>query len=203
MEPLEIVFGGVALPASAVLDVQEGTLLGPDIAEQIAAEGGALVAAADPLDDELDSLLANADLSTAARREICARLGQGQFRAALLQLHGGCVVTGLTTPSVLRAAHIHRWADCHEVPHARRDPENGLLLSANIDALFEVGLIAFDDDGAMLISPGLKEDERAALGLDASMQLRHSPSSGQQAYLAKHRARTAPMRGGQYASNSA
>ncbi|WP_354681944.1 HNH endonuclease signature motif containing protein [Cupriavidus necator] len=104
--------------------------------------------APDAVESELAALVDSETLSTEARREVTARLGQGLFRAALLALHGRCALTGIAEPSVLRAAHIHRWADSRDEPRARRDPENGLLLTANLDCLFEGGLIAFDDKGA-------------------------------------------------------
>lgn len=106
------------------------------------------------MDAELDALATNPALYNEARREISARIGQGRFRAALLALHGNqCVLTGISAPSALRAAHIHRWADCRDDPRAQRDPENGLLLSANVDCLFEAGLIAFANDSTVLLSP--------------------------------------------------
>ena len=103
-------------------------------------------------------------------------------------------MTGISTPEVLRAAHIHRWVDCAETPAARLDPDNGLLLTANLDALFEVGLIAFDDEGGILISPRLDADAQVALGIHVGMRLGATPSAAQRTYLAKHRDRTRAMR---------
>jgi hypothetical protein len=47
----------------------------------------------------------------------------------------------------------------------RLDHHNGLLLSANLDALFDKGLITFDSSGQMQISKRLDARHRQALGL--------------------------------------
>jgi len=113
------------------------------------------------------------------------RVGQGAFRAAVLQQWGGaCCVTGVTTPDALRAGHIKPWA---ESTHAERlDPANGLPLVATLDALFDRGLITFKTDGLIRISKKLGAPERDRLGL-AGLTLRSSASDTTQAYLDHHR----------------
>lgn len=193
-DPLQVLLDGAAYPAGALLGLTPSTAPSDQDLATISEAGAVLRAAPDPLDLELETLMARNDLSTEARREITARIGQGRFRAALMRLHGGCSVTGISTPEVLRAAHIHRWADCTETPAARLDPDNGLLLTANLDALFEAGLIAFGDEGGILISPQLDADAQAALGIHTGMKLMATPSAAQRVYLAKHRDRTCAMR---------
>ena len=193
-DPLQIFLDGLAYPASALLGLTPGAAPSDQDLAAIADADAVLRAAPDPLDHELDALAARSDLSTEARREIATRIGQGRFRAALIQLHRGCSVTGISTPEVLRAAHIHRWADCVDTPAARLDINNGLLLTANLDALFEVGLIAFEDEGGILISSRLDADAQTALGVHAGMRLIATPSAKQRVYLAKHRDRTRAMR---------
>ena len=70
----------------------------------------------------------------------------------------------------------------------------GLSAAANLDCLFETGLIAFDDDGRILISPELDTAARDALGLSPDLRLAVVPTLGQRGYLAKHRERTRAMR---------
>jgi hypothetical protein len=41
-----------------------------------------------------------------------------------------CSVTGSTTKVALEASHIKRWADSNDIE--RLDPDNGLLLTANL-----------------------------------------------------------------------
>lgn len=69
-----------------------------------------------------------------------ARLGQGKFRSALDDIWGArCAVNGCDVREVLRASHIKPWRKASK--NEKLDPENGLLLSANLDALFDRGLI--------------------------------------------------------------
>ena len=113
-----------------------------------------------------------------------ARRGQGQFRADLMQVWGGaCAVTGLTCNEVLRASHVKPWAD--STTKERLDSHNGLLLSANLDALFDKGLITFDSSGQMQMSARLTSQDQTTLGLPKA--LRHPPSQQLAAYLDYHR----------------
>jgi hypothetical protein len=116
---------------------------------------------------------------------IQARIGQGEFRRSLLDAwNARCCVTDCAIHQVLRASHIKPWraSDNKE----RLDPFNGLLLVANVDALFDRFLISFGDDGAMLYGPDIGRDDLIALGCDpdrrVAVSARHAP------YLAWHRA---------------
>jgi hypothetical protein len=181
-------------PVDQLLGLPRDSTLSSDDRAVLAEAGAALIAAPDPVDTELSALADRSDLSTEVRREISMRIGQGKFRAGLLRLHQRCLVTEISTTEVLRAAHIHRWADCVKTPDARIALDNGLLLTANLDALFEVGLIAFDDNGKMLVSPRLNAETRASLGIVDGMTLLVPPTRQQKLYLAKHRERTHAMR---------
>jgi putative restriction endonuclease len=66
---------------------------------------------------------------------------------------GRCAVTGTNVAALLRASHIKPWrvSDNGE----RLDPENGLLLVANLDAAFDARLVSFRDEGTILSSPNL------------------------------------------------
>ena len=112
-----------------------------------------------------------------------ARVGQGQFRRALMDYWGQCAVTGLNEPLLLRASHIKPWSRSSN--RERLDPNNGLLLSANLDAAFDGGLISFESAGCILISEVFVQHEAA--GIRADMRLRKI-SSSHDAYLAWHRA---------------
>lgn len=113
-----------------------------------------------------------------------ARLGQGQYRKQLMQLwDSACAVTGTGIAALLRASHCKPWRDCTD--QQRLDPHNGLLLTANLDALFDSYLISFDDDGRMLVNARISAEEQQQLGLPAN--LRRAPSHELQAYLAHHR----------------
>ena len=115
---------------------------------------------------------------------IDARLGQEQFRADLLRLgQGRCALTGCAIEPILRASHIRPWRDADD--ESRLDPNNGLLLAAHADALFDRYLISFDDEGRLLLGNGLSDFDLTALGLRAHMRIRLRPE--QKPYMAHHR----------------
>lgn len=60
-----------------------------------------------------------------------------------------CMVEKLDYP-VLIASHIKPWIDSDE--NEKYDPNNGLLLSRNIDSLFDLNHITFDNDGKIIFS---------------------------------------------------
>ena len=98
------------------------------------------------------------------KRVVDARRGQGRYRADLLRTFSGrCAVTGLAVREVLRASHALAWALC-KTDDQRLDPNNGLLLSANLDALYDKYLITFTPTGAVVVSPSLNDGERRQLG---------------------------------------
>lgn len=125
--------------------------------------------------------------ATEVERLAKLRIGQSVYRKALLALWDErCAVTGLAMPALLRASHARPWSMC-ESDQQRLDPFNGLLLTPNLDALFDDGWISFDVDGAMIVSPLLDASARAAFLDDLPQRLRwvaneHLP------YLAFHRA---------------
>jgi hypothetical protein len=116
---------------------------------------------------------------------INARLGQGKFREAVLTTWGNrCCVTGSRTSEILRASHIKPWRQ--STSQERLDPMNGLPLSATLDALFDVGLISFDDQGNIQISPRLSQEEKEIHGL-VQLRLRTTPTEATRRYLKHHR----------------
>lgn len=92
---------------------------------------------------------------------ILARKGQVAFRKTLIRYWKGCAVTGCTMISVLRASHIQPWSDSD--PAQRLDPYNGLLLTPNIDVLFDSGLITFDHRGGLVCSRALPKSAQSQL----------------------------------------
>jgi hypothetical protein len=114
-----------------------------------------------------------------------ARLGQGKFRRGLLDKWNGCAVTGCTTESALRASHIRPWRQSSN--KQRLDVNNGLLLLANLDSLFDCGLISFDDDGLLVVSELINEADRLILGISKPQHLVRRPIPKQAEYLRYHR----------------
>ena len=144
--------------------------------------------AAEQYATEVAKLEADPPSATEALRLTKQRVGQDLFRKALMDFWGGaCAVTGLNLPELLRASHAKPWADC-ATDAERLDVFNGFLLSAQLDALFDSGLITFDDTGLLVCATKLTTVHRLLLGLadDAPLRLRwispdHLP------YLAWHR----------------
>lgn len=104
---------------------------------------------------------------------IKARVGQGKYRSNLLNKYEGkCIVTGIDKSKLLVASHIKPWAICEN--NERIDTENGLLLSANIDRLFDSGLITFNDEGGMKISSflGVANEARLHISKESKADLR-------------------------------
>jgi putative restriction endonuclease len=115
---------------------------------------------------------------------IQARVGQGIFREKLVTRWKGCAVTGCTLLSVLRASHIKPWAE--STNEERLDEFNGLLLTANLDALFDKGLISFLDDGTMIKSDELGSSDIALL-FDSWADKKIDLTSEHMVYLKYHR----------------
>lgn len=123
---------------------------------------------------------------TERTREVRQRIGQDVFREALMDLwQGRCAVTGIPfPPQLLRASHAKPWAQATDAE--RLDPFNGLLLATHLDAMFDSGLIGFDDQGRLIASPQLDPVVKSHFDLHEDSRLR-SIAPGHLPYLAWHR----------------
>jgi hypothetical protein len=128
---------------------------------------------------------ASASVNETERKYLrAARLGQGRFRAVLLKRYKArCVASGISSPDLLVASHIKPWDACTN--EERLDPDNGLLLSALFDRLFDRGLISLTCEGNILVSPSLPPQDRVLCGLTNVPSLCFAGSS--EKYLAYHR----------------
>lgn len=115
-----------------------------------------------------------------------ARIGQGIFRSLVLLNYPACRVTGVTDKRVLRASHIKPWKDSDNFE--RLDGNNGIMLSPHLDALFDQGLMSFEDNGRALFRNDLDKDIIRKWAIPPSEDA--SPfKPGQRAYLKLHRER--------------
>ncbi|MBN3760999.1 HNH endonuclease signature motif containing protein [Burkholderia sp. Ac-20365] len=122
---------------------------------------------------------------TQRRVEADARLGQGKFRADLMKEFGSaCAATQLGVAQVLRASHILPWKKSDD--DQKVDPKNGLLPSANLDALFDRYMITFRPDGRLEFSASITQAEQERLGPAPDLQRR--PCDKRAAYLKLHNA---------------
>ena len=122
--------------------------------------------------------------ATERRGLVTSRVGQGKYRQALLKkFNFQCAVTGCALQEVLIASHILPWADAND--SERLDPNNGILLSPNYDAVFDRSLISFKDDGNIIFSELLRGEDHRALCLSPNASI--SVNNEMRPYLKKHR----------------
>lgn len=115
---------------------------------------------------------------------VTSRVGQGYYRQSLVdKFDGKCAATGCDLGDILIASHILPWRISND--EERLDVENGILLSPNYDALFDKHLISFNDEGEILISPLLSQDDCVRLGIDDEARI--AISNGMKPYLSQHR----------------
>ena len=79
-----------------------------------------------------------------------------------------CIITGIDHPKLLVASHIKPWAV--STNEERLSVNNGLLLSATYDRLFDCGLITFDKTGRIYLSRFIGNENVKRLNLEADRQ---------------------------------
>ena len=134
------------------------------------------------VETDIASVLSDPSIGSTEKLELVnARIGQGKFRQKLMLHWKGCAVTQYSELRLLVASHIKPWSISSNAE--RLDPFNGLLLLPNLDRAFDRGLISFDPEGMVLISPQLPEPQKLGISAEmkAHLQDRH------QAYMAYHR----------------
>lgn len=135
--------------------------------------------------EEENKILADPQLKITERQAIVkSRIGQGQFRENLLLKYKKCVITGIDIPQVLVASHIKPWAACDN--SERLDVNNGFILSATYDKLFDSGLISFKCNGKLYISGAISVSNRGLLGLNKDKQYPIGYSENMASYLQYH-----------------
>lgn len=140
------------------------------------------------VEDVLESSIKDSPAIGPTEKEqiIKARRGQGRFRENVQGIEKGCRVSGVGDAQFLIASHIKPWRVATN--QERLDGENGLLLSPNIDFLFDRGFISFADDGTLLVSPVVDKACLRRLGVPVDEPVMvGSFSQKQQGYLSYHR----------------
>lgn len=97
------------------------------------------------------------------------RVNQGVFRNQLLKRYKHCCLCGVTNLGLLVASHIKPWAISKS--KEKLDVNNGLLLCPNHDRLFDKGYISFDNDGNILISEELNDDDKIFTNVHNNMKI--------------------------------
>lgn len=145
--------------------------------------------------EDVQEILDSENDATTKRQLINARLGQGGFRAQLIEIwEGKCALTEVDVQPVLRASHIKSWRDSND--SERLDPANGFLLVANVDALFDRHFISFDDQGRVLVCLTINRTTLEKIGLQAGQHIDLKPQNI--AYLEGHRSEFEKLRGAGY-----
>ena len=142
----------------------------------------------DEIDDAIEQQLTLSPALSATEKDqtIKARRGQGIFRSNVLGYENTCRLTGITNPSLLIASHIKPWRSC-ENAHERLDGNNGLMLTPDVDLLFDRGLITFQDHGLLVTSNRIEKSDLQRLGIPSSVADPKPFSVGQRAYLTYQR----------------
>lgn len=115
------------------------------------------------------------------------RVGQNDFRQALIKSLKRCPISHLDEKRLLIASHIKPWVYCDN--NERLDVNNGFLLSPLFDKLFDksVGLITFTPQKEILISNKLSKDNIQRLGITHKQIIEDLPVCGREEFLEYHR----------------
>ena len=134
---------------------------------------------------EENEILNDNSISITERNSIVkSRIGQGTFRNDLISFWHGCSVTQCHTIPLLMASHIKPWRKSDNMQ--RMDVYNGLLLTPNLDKLFDRGYISFDKRGKIIFSSAIPTSDISALAISPDMRLTKIMEQHQK-YLEFHR----------------
>jgi hypothetical protein len=128
------------------------------------------------IESDIDSILTNTEFGETEKSNLVkSRIGQGTFRQKLVAYWGRCSVTGFKDINLLVASHIKLWRTSNNFE--RLDTFNGLLLVPNLDKTFDAGLITFESEGHIKLSPLLTEPEKLGITLEMCVPLapQHEP----------------------------
>ena len=133
------------------------------------------------LELDLNEIVSNPKIEATEKESLIkSRIGQGLFRQQLFNMWGGCAVTGCEVKELLVASHIIPWRTSEA---NRLNPYNGFLLVAHLDKAFDSGLISFDSEGIIMISPKLKDYQ--LIGIHSRMSIKLKPEH--EKFLEYHR----------------
>ena len=92
----------------------------------------------------------------------------------------------MSQPEYLRASHSKPWRDSSN--EERLNGENGLLLTPDVDLLFDRGFLSFEDNGKVLVSPVADLTAMSKMGLTGDLLGNVGAfSEGQKQFLQFHR----------------
>jgi predicted restriction endonuclease len=140
----------------------------------------AVIGKAQKIEEEISSL----NVEGASKKAIInVRVNQGIFRDLLRKRYNRCCLCGVENHTLLTASHIKPWIESE--PKEKLDVDNGFLMCPNHDKLFDKGYITFDDEGNIIISDSLKENDRLFLNVNDKMYIELTEKN--KMYLKFHR----------------
>ncbi|MFG6412466.1 HNH endonuclease [Roseateles sp. DC23W] len=96
------------------------------------------------------------------------RTQQPAFRAAVFRAFGGrCAISGCTVPEALEAAHL----EGRSWKHGHNAATDGILLRRDLHALYDTGLLSFEDDMRVRLNPAVLQHYGAFEGVAVSAQI--------------------------------
>lgn len=134
------------------------------------------------IEEEISSLNVEGESKKAI---INVRVNQGKFRESLLNRYNKCCLCNVKNHELLIASHIKPWVESE--PKEKLDVNNGFLMCPNHDRLFDKGYITFDDDGKIIISDRLTENDRESLNVNNKMHIELTLTDDNKKYLKFHR----------------
>ncbi|MDE6760599.1 MAG: HNH endonuclease [Lachnospiraceae bacterium] len=140
----------------------------------------AVIETAQKIEEEIISIKVN---GTSKKAIVNARVNQGIFRDLLLKRYDKCCLCNVENQALLIASHIKPWAESE--PKEKLDVNNGFLMCPNHDRLFDNGYITFNDDGKIIISDRLTENDRLLLNVNNRMHI--DLTENNKKYLKFHR----------------
>lgn len=114
-----------------------------------------------------------------------SRVGHEEFKKILLEKEACCKICKMSNKNLLIASHIKPWSQSNEIEKV--DVDNGFLLCPHHDSLFDKGYISFKDNGEIIISSQLSEDDKIKMNVNYYTKI--DLSIGNKEYLKYHRER--------------
>lgn len=138
------------------------------------------------IDYDENNLVLNEDVGDTSKSvQAKIRIGQEKFRKKLLKYLKECPITGINEERILLASHIKPWAV--STNEERLDIYNGFILSPTIDKLFDKGLITFENNKKLIISPTLSKSNIDKIGIISGKKYLKLPTENRITYLEFHR----------------
>ncbi|WP_338433386.1 HNH endonuclease [Clostridium tyrobutyricum] len=119
--------------------------------------------------NNIENTLNKVPYKTETTSIINTRLSQDLFRKKLFLYDPKCKICGLTKSKLLIASHSKNWS--YSTDKERTDVYNGFLLCPQHDALYDKGLISFDDDGNILISSEISINDYNLLNINENIKI--------------------------------